>query len=79
MNKDKSHSEKFIEAFELCSVKNIDCENCKYDKTDYCANGHIEVLEFMKIQQEEIKKQNKYIDYLKRKLDKENITYRSKL
>lgn len=45
------NSEKFIEAFELCSVKNIDCENCKYDKTDYCANGNIEVLEFMKTQQ----------------------------
>ena len=52
--KEFDYNEKFIECFELCTIRNIDCNNCKYDKTDFCGISRSEVLEFMKNQRREI-------------------------
>lgn len=39
--------EEIVKAFDLCSVKDIDCKKCPYDNTDYCGISKKEIVDLV--------------------------------
>lgn len=85
MEEKKLTDEEIVKAFENCCINGVGCAECPY-ATWYRGNTggcdwdvEEDILDLINRLQSKNEQQNKYIDYLKRKLDKANVTYRSRL
>lgn len=74
MKEKKLTDEEIINCFELCCVKNIDCDSCPYDKRDYCGTTNKDILELLKNQKAEIERLTGESDEMFDRHAKENLS-----
>lgn len=56
MEEKKLTDDEIVKAFELCSVKDIDCKECPYSDTDYCGISKEEIVDLINRQKSEIER-----------------------
>lgn len=71
--------EELVTVYEYCVLNHGKCQNCLLWNETTCGVTNGTIVKTARKLMNDNKKKDKYIAYLKRKLDKTGITYRSKL